>query len=100
MKNIKKALFMLALILTFGAVSSMAQVYVNVRPVRPVAVVRVDAPSPRHVYIDEDWRENNGSYEWHGGRWEAPPHAGYHYTAGYWDHNDHGHRWHQGRWHR
>ncbi len=99
MKNIKRVLFMVALIVTCGAFSSSAQIYVGVRPVRP-AVVRVAAPSPAHVWIDEDWRVDHGAYVFAGGRWEAPPHPGWHYTAGYWDHDGHGHRWHAGRWHR
>jgi hypothetical protein len=67
MKNIKRVLFILAVVLTCGAYNSSAQVYVNVRPPRPV-VVRTEAPSPRHVWIDEDWRERGGKYEYSGGR--------------------------------
>ena len=100
MKNIKKVLFMLALALTFGALSGQAQIYVHVRPPRPVVAVRIAAPSPQHVWIDEDWRENNGAYEFSGGRWEAPPHPGYRYSPGHWNHDGHGHQWRAGNWHR
>ena len=99
MKNMKKVLIMLAIVLTTGAYSSQAQIYVGIRPARQT-VVRVAAPSPRHVWIDEDWREENGAYVWAGGRWEAPPHEGYRYSPGHWNHNDHGHQWHGGHWHR
>ena len=99
MKNIRKVLIMLAIELSTGAYSSQAQIYVGVRPVRP-AVVRVEAPSPRHVWIDEDWREDHGAYVWAGGRWEEPPHPGYRYAPGHWEHDGHGHRWHAGHWHR
>ncbi len=99
MKNIKKVLFILAIALTSGAYSSMAQIYVHVRPPRPVAVVRIAAPSPRHVWIDEDWQERNGRYEWNGGRWEEPQHPGDRYHAGHWNHNGHGHQWKAGGWH-
>jgi len=101
MKNIKRVFFMVAIALTCFASGGSAQIYVHARPVRPPAVsVRIAAPSPRHVWIDEDWRVNNGNYEWYGGRWEEPPHPGWRYTPGYWDHNGHGHRWHAGHWHR
>ena len=100
MKNIKKVLFILAIALTCGAYGSMAQIYVNVRPPRPVAVVRIGAPSPQHVWVDEDWHERDGKYEWNGGRWEAPPHPGYKYKQGHWNHDGHGHQWRSGSWHR
>jgi len=100
MKNLKRVLIMLSIMLTSIAYSSTAQIYVNVRPVRPTAVVRVDAPSPRHVWIDEDWRWDNGRYVWAGGRWEEPPHAGWRYHPGRWEHGPHGDRWVGGRWAR
>jgi hypothetical protein len=99
MVNIKRVLFILAIAITCGAYGSSAQIYVNVRPPRPV-VVRTVAPSPAHVWIDEDWRERDGRYEFAGGRWEAPPHPGYHYRQGHWDHSGHGHQWKGGGWHR
>ena len=89
---------MLAIAITCGAYGSSAQIYVHVRPPRPVAVVRIGAPSPQHVWVDEDWRENNGAYEWNGGRWEAPPHPGDRYRAGHWNHDGNGHQWKQGSW--
>jgi hypothetical protein len=95
----KKLLFLVAIALTYGAYSSSAQVYVNVRPPRP-AVVRIAAPSPRHVWVDEDWREDHGAYVYTGGRWEAPPHPGYRYHPGNWEHSEHGDRWRGGGWRR
>ena len=100
MKDIRKVLFIFAIALSCGAFSSSAQIYVNVRPVRPAAVVRVAAPSPRHVWIDEDWREDHGHYVWAGGRWEAPPHPGWRYYPGSWNHGPHGDRWRGGHWGR
>jgi len=100
MKNMKRVLFVLAIALTCGAYGSSAQIYVHVRPPRPTVAVRIAAPSPRHVWIDEDWHENNGAYEWNGGRWEEPPHPGWRYSAGHWGHDGHGHQWHGGHWHK
>ena len=89
---------MLALALTCGAYSSMAQIYVNVRPERP-HYERPVAPSPRHVWIDEEWEPRGNSYEFRGGRWAEPPHEGAHWSEGRWRHNSHGHQWKPGRWH-
>ena len=77
--------------------TASAQIFVSVRPVHAV-VVRTAAPSPRHVWIDEDWQERDGRYEYNGGRWAEPPHEGYRYYPGHWDHNGNGHRWREGNW--
>ncbi len=100
MKKMKKVLFVLVIVLTCGTYGSNAQIFVNVRPVRPAAVVRVEAPSPRHVWIDEDWRWAGGRYVWAGGRWEVPPHPGWRYYPGRWDHGPRGDRWISGHWGR
>ena len=100
MKNMKRLLFMLAIALSCGAFATSAQIYVHVRPPRPAVSVRIAAPSPRHVWIDEDWREENGAYVWAGGRWEEPPHPGWRYSPGHWSHDGHGHQWHGGHWHK
>ncbi len=52
----------LAIAMTCSAYSASAQIYVHVRPVARV-VVRTEPPSPRHVWVNEDWRERNGRYE-------------------------------------
>ena len=80
-----------------GIFSASAQVYIKVRPARPV-YVRTAAPSPRHVWIDEEWHERGNTYEWNGGRWAEPPHRGYRYQQGRWRHSDRGDRWQGGRW--
>ena len=87
----------LAIVMSFGIASASAQIYVNLRPERP-HYVRTVAPSPRHVWIDEDWQERDGRYEWNGGRWAEPPHEGDRYRPGHWGHSDHGHSWKAGRW--
>jgi len=99
MKRTKKFLSVLAFAMLCGIFSANAQIYIGVRPVAPV-YVRTEAPSPRHVWIDEDWHERGGRYEWSGGHWAEPPHAGYRYHPGHWDHSEHGHVWRQGRWHK
>ena len=97
MKNMKKLLFMLALALTCGAYSSTAQIIVSVRPPVP-HYVRVEAPSPRHVWIGEEWEPRGNSYVFVGGHWAEPPHEGYRYREGHWDHSERGHQWKAGGW--
>jgi len=98
MKNIKRVLFIMALALTCGAYGSMAQIYVNVRPPMP-RYERVVAPSPRHVWIDEDWEPRGNSYAFVGGHWAEPPRRGARWQGGSWSHTKHGHQWKPGRWH-
>ena len=83
----------------FGAYwSASAQIYVNVRPVVPTIVVTA-RPSPTHVWIGEEWREEGGHYKYSGGHWDAPPHPGDRYNQGHWDHDkDHGDHWTGGSW--
>jgi len=99
MNKTQKLLFALAIVMSSGAISASGQIYVSVRPPRPV-VVRTVAPSPRHIWIDEDWQERDGKYEYSGGRWAEPPHPGYRYEPGRWNHGPHGDTWKQGHWHR
>ncbi|HZE83196.1 MAG TPA: hypothetical protein VE035_02760, partial [Puia sp.] len=50
--------FALVMAMSFAA---SAQIYVNVRPVAPV-IVRTERPSPRHVWVGEEWEVRNGAY--------------------------------------
>ncbi|HEV3410906.1 MAG TPA: YXWGXW repeat-containing protein [Puia sp.] len=100
-KKVVKLAFLLALVI--GAASytntASAQIYVSVRPVwRPVE--RPVAPSPRHVWIDEEWEARNGTYVAVGGHWAEPPHPGWVWIPGHWSHGDRGHYWHRGHWAR
>lgn len=101
----KKQLCTLAIVATLatGATlissSASAQVYVSVRP-EWHAVVRPAPPSPRHVWIDEDWAWRDGHYVSVGGRWAEPPHPGWVWVGGHWGHGPRGDRWYGGRWAR
>jgi len=96
MKVMQKML--LVFVITAGsALAASAQIYVTIRPSRPV-YVRPAPPSPRHVWIEEDWNGVGDRYEWHGGYWAEPPTPGYYYRPGYWRHTDRGHVWNSGRW--
>jgi hypothetical protein len=89
----------LAVTMSCGAYSASAQIYVHAR-LTPRVVVRSEPPSPRHVWVHEDWQENNGRYEDNGGHWAEPPAEGYRYHEGHWDHSRQGHRWHEGGWNK
>ena len=97
MKTIKKALLAVALALTCGAYTSMAQIYVKIRPSRP-HYERVVAPSPRHVWVDEEWEPRGNDYVFVGGRWLEPPRNQAHWIPGHWRHSRRGDVWVAGHW--
>ncbi len=96
-KVVKLAL-LAVLMIGAGSMSASAQIYVSVHPVwRPVA--RPVAPSPRHIWIDEDWEWRGGRYVAVGGHW-AEPRPGMYWVPGRWGHDRRGDRWYAGRWAR
>jgi YXWGXW repeat-containing protein len=100
-KKVVKLAFLLALVIGAGSYTNTAsaQIYVSVRPEwHPVE--RPVAPSPRHVWIDEEWEARNGAYVAVGGHWAEPPHPGWIWVPGHWSHGDRGHYWHRGHWAR
>ena len=97
MKNAKKFLVMLAFALTSGAFAANAQIFVKVRPERP-HYERVAAPSPRHVWIDEEWEPRNGAYVFVGGRWAEPPRPRAVWIPGHWRTAPRGEVWVPGHW--
>lgn len=99
MKIIARSLCVLAFAVFVNVYSSSAQVYIKVRPHRPPKVdVRINAPSPRHVWIEDDWEPYNGRYEYRGHRWVEPPRAGVVWVPGHWRHRRHGWVWVPGHW--
>ena len=99
MQTVKRFLFVLAVALTCSAFSSSAQIVVNVRPERP-HYERVAAPSPRHVWIDEEWQPRGGAYVFAGGHWAEPPRPGVAWVPGHWKQHPHGWVWVAGHWRR
>lgn len=95
MKQIQKLFFAIALSVAVSSTAS-AQIYVDIRPSRPVYVQPV-APGPGYVWIEEDWYPQGGRYVWRGGYWAAPR-AGYVYRPGHWRHSSRGHVWVGGQW--
>jgi len=98
MNNIlKKTFFGVAIALTCAATTSNAQIYVKVHP-HFDAVVRTAPPSPRHVWVDEDWRVRHGRYEYAGGYWAAPPRPAAVWIPGHWRETPRGSVWVGGHW--
>ena len=99
MKTSIKILF-LAGALTFAVSASKAQDIVVRARMRPPVVIRTrpPAPSPRHVWIAEEWAPRGGSYEWKGGYWAEPPRRGAVWVAGHWRHAPRGWVWRPGHW--
>lgn len=101
MNIIQKLSFATVFALAMGtAVTSDAQLIVKIRPRAPrTVVVRPEAPSPRHVWVQEDWRENGGRYEYSGGHWVEPPRAGARWVPGHWKNTPRrGWVWKPGHW--
>ncbi|HTA62010.1 MAG TPA: hypothetical protein VK835_06120 [Bacteroidia bacterium] len=95
----KKVVKLLFAALFFGAsLSASAQIYVKIRPIVPV-VVMTERPGPDHVWVNEDWNEDNGNYVYAGGYWNAPPRRGDRWNEGHWNHHpEHGDHWERGNW--
>jgi len=98
MNIITKGLLALS-IFSLSATAVQAQIIVRVRPPRPTVVVtRPPAPTPRHVWVDEDWVQDNRGYRWHGGYWAEPPRARAVWVPGHWAGRHRGYAWIPGHW--
>jgi hypothetical protein len=100
MKKIIRVLMLLTAVTVFAVTNSNAQVVVRVRPERPGAVVvrRPFRPSPRHVWVAEEWTPAGGTYVYHGGYWAVPPRPGAIWVTGRWRHSHRGYVWVGGYW--
>ena len=99
MKNIRKVLMLLTAVLLFGAAETSAQVIVRYRPHRPGrVVVRAVRPSPRHVWVGEEWAPNGRTYVYKPGYWAAPERPGAIWVNGHWANRPRGYVWVAGHW--
>jgi hypothetical protein len=89
-------------ILLFAAADSNAQIYVRVRPHHPgpAVVVRGARPSPRHVWIGEEWTPNGRDYNYRPGFWGVPPTGRAIWVPGHWANRPRGYVWVPGHWRR
>jgi len=97
MKKVKTFLLLAIVALVCNAYTGSAQVFVTVRPPLP-HYERVVAPSPRHIWIDEEWEPRGGAYVFVGGHWAMPPYEGAIWVPGRWRHGPRGEYWVRGRW--
>jgi hypothetical protein len=98
MKTFVKTLLFSALFMGMANYTN-AQVVVRVRPAMPrVVVARPVAPSPRHVWVAEDWRPGRRNYRWSGNYWAAPPRPQAIWVPGHWVTRPRGYIWAPGHW--
>ncbi len=97
MKKLKRILLLVAMAIYFGIYTGSAQIFVAVRPTRP-HYERVVAPSPRHIWIEEDWEPRDRGYVFVGGHWAEPPRANVRWIPGHWRQKPRGWVWIRGHW--
>jgi hypothetical protein len=100
MKKISRILALVAALCFFGTAKSNAQeIVVRERMhYNGPEIVRPVAPSPRHVWVREEWRPEGGRYVFHGGYWAAPPRPRAVWVGGHWRHGYRGWVWVHGYW--
>jgi hypothetical protein len=82
----------------FAVTESKAQIEVHARLSAPVVAVRAERPSPRHVWVAEEWEPRGGKYVYKAGYWAEPPRRGARWAAGSWHQTRHGWAWKPGSW--
>ena len=99
MRKITKLMVLAGALSLFAINESKAQeIVVRARMHAPVATVRPVRPSPRHVWIGEEWAPSGGTYVYKGGYWAEPPHRGARWIPGHWRHSPGGYVWRPGHW--
>ena len=99
MKKLKKTLFLLTALLLFAVAYSDAQIVVKARLFHHGAVVvRSAPPSPRHVWVENEWVPSGNTYVERPGYWAVPPSPGGVWVAGRWAHRRGGYVWIAGHW--
>ena len=100
MKKTTRILMLLSVTIFFTVNSSQAQqIVVGPRLGRPVRVIEMPMrPSPRRLWISEEWVPGGGTYAYHAGYWAIPPRHGAVWAAGHWRHRHHGYVWVGGLW--
>ena len=100
MKKYGKILMLASAISLFAVASSEAQIVVRARLGRPHTVVvrRPVRPTPRHVWVSEEWTPSGGTYVYKAGYWAERPHPNAYWVAGRWRHSHRGYIWIPGHW--
>src|SRR5476651_1909202 len=100
MKKIIRIFTVLSVVTLFAVTSSSAQIVVKARIGRPrdVVVVKPERPSPRHVWVSEEYAPSGNTYVYQKGYWAVPPQPGHVWVAGRWNSRRHGYVWIAGHW--
>jgi len=99
MKKFVKLMTLAGALSLFAVSESKAQeIIVRERMRVPVVSARPVRPSPRHVWIAEEWTPSGGTYAFKGGYWAAPPYLGAKWAPGRWRHTPRGWVWRPGHW--
>lgn len=101
MRKITKILFLSGAILLSALSGVKAQeiaVSARMRPPTESLRPRPARPSPRHVWIAEEWAPRGTSYTWKGSYWALPPYMGAKWVPGHWHHVRRGYAWAPGHW--
>lgn len=99
MKKITRSLILAGALIAFGVTTSKAQeIVVRARMHAPVVVARPPAPSPRHVWVAEEWVPSGGTYVYKGGYWAEPPRPHARWIPGHWKRTPAGYVWRPGHW--
>ncbi|MDB5109870.1 MAG: hypothetical protein JWR67_984 [Mucilaginibacter sp.] len=99
MKKIIRILMLLTVTSLFTIANGNAQIIVRVRPRRPgPVIVRTPPPSPRHVWVEEEWVSNGRAYAYRPGHWVLSPHPGAAWVPGHWANRRGGSIWISGHW--
>ncbi len=99
MKKLRSALVMLGLFLFIGYSSNAQELIIKARPPMP-RIERPAPPSPRHVWVGEEWEPRGGTYVFAGGHWVEPPRPGVVWIPDHWKRRPHGEVWIRGHWRR
>ncbi|WP_461087363.1 hypothetical protein [Spirosoma gilvum] len=98
MKVALKSLLVTALFMSTLSYAD-AQIYVRRRPAPPrVIIARPPAPSPRHIWVRNNWVPNGQQYRWQGGYWATPPRHRAVWVPGHWVARPRGYVWMPGYW--
>ncbi len=101
MKRIVRILIVLSIMGAFAVENSAAQqLIVRVPERRPGMVIfrKPHRPSPRHVWVDEEWTPAGPRYAYHQGYWVVPPRPGTAWVSGHWGRQGRGYFWVPGHW--
>lgn len=98
MKNKLVKICSLLVILVCTSLSASAQVYVKMRPARPV-VIKTATPGPGYIWVRDEWEPNGIVYRYTGGHWVVAPEKGMKWRKGYWrKYPVKGYVWIPGKW--